>query len=46
MRRFTAETPGPQRYNNESEDDELPELNNINLNFGGKWWHTPLPADS
>lgn len=28
------------------EDDELPELAGVSLNFGGKRWRTSLPAES
>jgi predicted RNase H-like HicB family nuclease len=28
------------------EDEELPELAGISLNFSGKRWHTPLAAES
>jgi len=28
------------------EDDELPELAEVSLNFGGKRWQTPLPAEN
>lgn len=28
------------------EDEELPELGGISLNFGGKRWQTPLAAES
>ena len=28
------------------EDEELPELIGISLNFGGKRWHSPLAAES
>ena len=28
------------------EDDELPELGGVTLNFGGRRWKTPLPAES
>ena len=27
-------------------DEELPELSGISLNFGGKRWQTPLPAEN
>jgi len=28
------------------EDDELPVLSGVTLNFGGKRWQTPLPAEN
>jgi predicted RNase H-like HicB family nuclease len=28
------------------EDEELPVLTKLSLNFGGKGWHTPLPAEN
>ncbi len=28
------------------EDDELPELTGVSLNFGGKRWHKPLAVES
>ena len=27
-------------------DDDLPDINGISLNFGGKRWQTPLPAEN
>lgn len=28
------------------EDDELPELDGVSLNFGGKRWQKPLPVEN